>query len=206
MASIWSGTAMDDHRGQVVQSVWIHCIIRGVEESQFQGKDDSVRDLDVPVELLHVLEALKMQGQDHGKLLHTHTLLGLLVTAAVVALELVVRAKGLRVAKTPQTVRNRGVLVHIHLQIKEVLILAAHRLAVEAPGLRGKDSLEDFMHPGGLRIGPIGPCSISRYDGCCGRRQTATGIQHTCGGIQRSRRVAAISIRVRGRIGIGIGV
>jgi len=60
----------------------------------------------VPVELLHVLETLEMQGQDHGQLLHPHSLLGLLVTAAVVALELVVRAKGLRVAKAPQAVRN----------------------------------------------------------------------------------------------------
>lgn len=161
MATIWSGTAVDNHSGQIVETIRIHCIIGGVKEPQFQWKHNAMRDLDVPIKLLHVLEALEMQGQDHGQLLYTHPLLRLLITAAIVALELVVRAQGLRVAEAPQAVRNRGVLVNVHLEIEEILVLAAHRLAVEAPGLGRKYALKDLVHPGGLRVGPIGSRSVS---------------------------------------------
>lgn len=69
-------------------------------------------------------------------------LLSLLIAATVVALELIITAQRLGVAEASQTVRNRGVLVHVHLQVEEVLILAAHRLAVQATRLTGQDTLE----------------------------------------------------------------
>lgn len=89
-----------------------------------------------------------MQRQDHGQLLHPHPLLRFLVAAAVVALELVLAAQRLRVAEAPQAVRDAGVEVHVHLQVEEVLVLAADSLAVEAAGLAGEDPLEDLVNPG----------------------------------------------------------
>lgn len=91
-----------------------------------------------------------MQSQDHGQLLNPHPLLRLLVTAAVVALELVLAAQSLCVAEAAQAVRDAGVEVHVNLQVEEVFVLAADRLAIEAARLAGEDSLEDLMDPGWL--------------------------------------------------------
>ena len=43
-----------------------------VEKAQLQGKDHSVGDFDVAVEVLHVLESLQVQGQDLRQFLHSH--------------------------------------------------------------------------------------------------------------------------------------
>lgn len=111
-----------------------------------------MRHLNMAIVLLHVLEALQVQRQDHGQLLHAHPLLGLLVAAAVVALELVIAAQRLRVAEAAQAVRDGRVLVHVHLQVEEVLVLAAHRLAVQAARLTREDALEYLVHERGLRL------------------------------------------------------
>ena len=63
---------MYHHRDQVVHAVQVDCIAGGVEEPEFQREDHSVRELGVPVELLHVLEPLEVQGQNHGQLFDPH--------------------------------------------------------------------------------------------------------------------------------------
>lgn len=132
------------------------CIPYRIEQAQLQRKDHPMRHLNMPIILLHILEALQVQCQYHWQLLHAHPLLGLLVAAAVVALELVVAAQRLRVAEAAQAMRDAGVLIDIHLQIEEVLILAAHRLAVQAARLAGENTLEDLVHPRRLRGGAAG--------------------------------------------------
>jgi len=51
--------------------------------------------------LLDVFKALEVKSQDCWKLLNSHPLVSLLVRAASVALELVVRAQGLRRREVP---------------------------------------------------------------------------------------------------------
>ena len=46
-----------------------------VEKPQFEREDDPVGDLDVPVDLLHVLEPLQVEGQDCRQSLHPHPFL-----------------------------------------------------------------------------------------------------------------------------------
>lgn len=61
------------HNGhQVVQPLGIGGVPGGVEEAELQGEDDAVGQLGVALQLLHVLEALQVQSQDHRQLLHTH--------------------------------------------------------------------------------------------------------------------------------------
>lgn len=92
-----------------------------------------MRHFYVPVILLHVLEPLQVQCEYHRQFLNPHPLLRLLVTTTVITLELIFTTQCLCVAEAAQTVRNARVLFDVHLQIKEVLVDAAHRLAVEAP-------------------------------------------------------------------------
>lgn len=67
-----SPAAVYHHRDQVVHAVQVYCITGGVEEPEFQWEDHSVRELGVPMELLHVLEPLEVQGQNHGQLFDSH--------------------------------------------------------------------------------------------------------------------------------------
>lgn len=176
MTPIGSRSTVNDHSSEIVQSIRIDSVIRCIEQTQLKRKDNAMRHLDVAIELFHILETLQMQCQYHGQLLDAHTLLRLLIAAAIVALELVVRAECFRVAEAAQAVRDRCVLIHIDLQIEEVLILAAHRLAVEATCLRSQYTLENLMHPSGFRVGSIGLCD-GRH---CGSQSTIA-IQDTSG-------------------------
>lgn len=118
-----------------------------VKQSQLERKNDAMRYLDVAIVLFHVFETLQMQRQNHGQLLDAHPFLGLLVAAAVVALELVVAAQRLCVAEASQTVCDARVLVNVYLQVEKVLVFAADRFAVEATRFAGQNSLEYFVHP-----------------------------------------------------------
>lgn len=69
-------------------------------------------------------------------------LLGLLLAAAVLAVVLVLAAQGLRVAEAPEAVGDGRVLAHVHRQVEEVLVLAAHLRAQRTPPLLGKS-----IHP-----------------------------------------------------------
>lgn len=102
---------------------------------------------DVTIVLLHVLESLQLQSQNHRQLLHPHPLLSFLITAAVIAFKLVITAERLCVAEASQAMRYRGVLINIDLQVEEVFIFAADRLAIEASSFAGENALEDFVHP-----------------------------------------------------------
>ena len=67
-----SPATVHHHCDQVIHAVQVDCITGGVEEPEFQREDHSVRELGVPMELLHVLEPLEVQGQNHGQLLDSH--------------------------------------------------------------------------------------------------------------------------------------
>jgi hypothetical protein len=58
---------------QLVQSIRIAHAVRRVEESEFEGEDDAVGELDVSLKTLLVLEALEMQCQDVGQLFDLHS-------------------------------------------------------------------------------------------------------------------------------------
>lgn len=134
VTTVWPTTTMNYNRYQIVQPIRIYCIVRlktkkcitisfpancyftySIKEPQLERKHNSMRHLDVSVVLLHVLEALEMQRQYHGQLLHSHPLLRLLVTTTIITFELVVTAKRLRVAEAPKAMRYTSVLVNVHL-------------------------------------------------------------------------------------------
>lgn len=67
-----SPAAVHHHGHQVVHAVQVHGVAGRVEEPELQREDHPVRQLGVSVQLLHVLEPLQVQGQDHGQLFHSH--------------------------------------------------------------------------------------------------------------------------------------
>lgn len=107
-----------------------------------------MRNFDVAIILFHILESLQMQRQYHWQLFDAHPLLRLLVTAAIVALELVVAAQRFGIAEAAQTVRYARILIHIHLQIEKVFIFAANRFAIQTSGFTSQNTLENLVHPG----------------------------------------------------------
>lgn len=131
MATVWTGTAVYDHRHEIVQPVRIDCIVGRIKQPQLEREHDTVGNFDVPVVLLHVLEPFQVQGQYHGQLLNAHPFLCLLIAATVITFEFVITTQRFGVAEATQAVRYAGVLVHVHLQIEKVLVLAANRLAVQ---------------------------------------------------------------------------
>lgn len=110
MTSVRAGAAVDDDGHEVIHAIWVDGIIRSIEKPEFERKDDPVRNLDVTVVLLHVLEPLQVKRQDGRKPLHAHPFMRFLVRAAGVAFKLVVAAEGLRVAEVPETTGDGGVL------------------------------------------------------------------------------------------------
>ena len=64
--------AVHHHGHQVVHAVQVDGVSGRVEEAQLQREDDAVGQLGVALQLLHVLEPLQVQRQDHGQPLHTH--------------------------------------------------------------------------------------------------------------------------------------
>lgn len=74
-----------------------------------------MRHFNVPIVLFHVLEPLQMQRKYERQFFDSHALLGFLVAATVVALELVVIAEGLCVAEALEAMCNTSVLAYVHL-------------------------------------------------------------------------------------------
>lgn len=56
---------MHHHGNQVVEPLWIGGVSGGVEEAELQWEDDTIGQLGVTLQLLHVLKALQVQSQDH---------------------------------------------------------------------------------------------------------------------------------------------
>ncbi len=75
VSAVGSRPAVDDHGHQVVHPVGVDGVVGGVEEPELEREDHPVGDLDVPVDLVHVLEPLQVEGQDGGQPLHAHPLL-----------------------------------------------------------------------------------------------------------------------------------
>lgn len=57
---------------QVVHAVRVGGVPRRVEEAELQREDDAIRQFGVAVQLVHVLKALQVEGEDHGQLLYSH--------------------------------------------------------------------------------------------------------------------------------------
>ena len=64
--------AVHHNSHQVVHAVQVDGVSGRVEEAQLQRENDAVGQLGVAVQLVHVLEPLEVQRQDHGQLLHPH--------------------------------------------------------------------------------------------------------------------------------------
>ncbi len=75
VAAVGARPAVDDDGHQVVHAVGVDGVVGGVEEPQLEREDDPVRHLDVPVDLVHVLEALQVKGENRREALHTHPFL-----------------------------------------------------------------------------------------------------------------------------------
>lgn len=118
-----------------------------IEEPQLQWKNDTMRHLNVPIILFHVLESLQMQSEYHRQLFDAHSLLSLLIGAAIITFKLIITTQRFGVAEAFQAMRYRCVLINVHLQIEKVLVFAADSLAVETTRLAGEHALEDFVHP-----------------------------------------------------------
>lgn len=124
-----------------------------IEQSKLEREHNSMRDFDVPIVLLHVLEAFELEGQDHRQLLHSHPLLGFLVATAIVTLKFIITAKGFGIAEASEAMSDRGVLIDVDLQVEEVFVFAAYRLAIQTSRFAREDALEYLVHPGWVRGG-----------------------------------------------------
>lgn len=58
MPTVRTTSTVNDDSNQVIHAVQVDSIAGGVEEPELQREDHPVRQLGVPVELLHVLEPL----------------------------------------------------------------------------------------------------------------------------------------------------
>lgn len=58
MPTVRTTSTVNDDSNQVIHAVQVDSITGGVEEPELQREDHPVRQLGVPVELLHVLEPL----------------------------------------------------------------------------------------------------------------------------------------------------
>lgn len=67
-----------------------------VEQLEFPGENDTVRELGVTVILFHVLEPLEVERKDLWETLHSQSLCGLLFAAALLTVVLVLCCQGLR--------------------------------------------------------------------------------------------------------------
>lgn len=63
---------MHHHGHQVIEPLRVGGVPRGVEEAELQREDDTIGQLGVALQLLHVFKALQVQSQDHRQLLYTH--------------------------------------------------------------------------------------------------------------------------------------
>ncbi len=63
---------VNNHSHEIIHAIQVNCICRRVEQTELQRENHSIGELGVAMQLLHVLEPLQVQRQDHGKLLHTH--------------------------------------------------------------------------------------------------------------------------------------
>ena len=75
------------------------------------------------------------------------TYMGFLVSRTAITFEFVITTERLRIAEVSKATGYGGVLFHVYAEIKEVFILTRHRLAVQAPCLRGQYPLEDVIDP-----------------------------------------------------------
>lgn len=64
--------AVHDNGHQVVHAVGVGGVPRRVEKAELQREDDAIGQLGVAVQLVHVLKALQVQGEDHRQLFYSH--------------------------------------------------------------------------------------------------------------------------------------
>lgn len=169
MATISIRSAVNNDCGEIVHSIGIHSVVgletiekftlnipqmhrimqssHRIEEPQLQWKNDPMRHLNVPIILFHVLKSLQMQSEYHRQLFDAHSLLSLLIGAAIITFKLIITTQRFGVAEAFQAMRYRCVLINVHLQIEKVLVFAADGLAVETTRLAGEHALEDLVHP-----------------------------------------------------------
>lgn len=128
---------------EFVQSIRVAHPVGRVEEPKFEREDDAVRELDVPLEALLVLEPFEVQREDVGKLLDLHPvllihqpptvaapkkrkgdlpLLGLLQPATLVARELVLLTQHLARTELAKTGRDGGVGFDIDREVEESFV------------------------------------------------------------------------------------
>jgi hypothetical protein len=96
-----------------------------------------MRNFYMAIVLLHVLESLQLERKDHWELLHPHPLLRLLIATAIITLKLIITTEGFGIAEASEAMSDGRVLVDVDLQIEEVFVFAADRLAIQTPRLTG---------------------------------------------------------------------
>lgn len=97
---------MHYNRKELVQPVRFDGIIDGVEEAQLEGERDAVRELDVLLEVLLVLEPLEVEREDVWTVLDLHALFSLLEATARVAEKFVPLAEHLARAELAEARRD----------------------------------------------------------------------------------------------------
>jgi hypothetical protein len=86
---------MHHNRKELIQPIRVDSIIDRVEQAQFERERDAVRELDVLLEILLILEPFEVEREDVRAVLDLHALFRLLEAAARIAEKLVPLAEHL---------------------------------------------------------------------------------------------------------------
>ena len=108
---------MDDDGVKFVQPIRVIRIVNGIEQPQLHWKRNPIGEFDVLLNILLVLEPLKVQRQDVRKFLDLHPLFSFLKITATIAEELVLLTQHLAGAKLTETSRHGRVLFDVDRQV-----------------------------------------------------------------------------------------
>lgn len=134
-----------DDGKELVQAIRVLRVVDGVEKAKFQREGDAVGQLDVLADVLLILEALEMQGENVWELLDLHSLLSLLEIAACVAEEFVPLAEHLTRAELAETRGDARVLLDIDREVEEGFVPGRDGLARQTPRFARQDALEELV-------------------------------------------------------------
>ncbi|RUS78903.1 hypothetical protein EGW08_013346, partial [Elysia chlorotica] len=132
--TIWSRSTVHHHSHKVIQSLRIKGITKNtycIKKAKLKRKDNSMRDFNVAIEMLHILEPLQVECKNLRQFFHTHSEKqnknsNFLFAATDLAVVLVFSAQCLCAAEHTEAMCYRRILKHINTQIKEIFIFTAY--------------------------------------------------------------------------------
>lgn len=113
---------MDDDAKEIVKPVGVVGVVDGVEEAELERECNAVGKLNIPPDILLVLEPLEMECEHVRETLNLHAFLGFLEVAAGVTEKLVLVTEHLAGAELAETGGDARVLLDVYGEIEEGLV------------------------------------------------------------------------------------